>query len=185
MPTKQPVTTEKRAAKQELGRPTLLTPERQEIIIETLRGGGYAEAAIKRAGIGHSTYYEWLQKGEAGDQPYADFADAVKKAEADAETRAVATVLAVAFGAPAQYDAQGNQIREEEKRNWQAAMTYLERRYADRWGRRVSEQKHEVSGPDGGPVQIAYEHLSAEELAAIAAGGAGDPGEASGEAGEG
>ena len=54
--------------------------------------------------------------------------------------------------------------------DWRAAMTYLERRFPDRWGRR---QRHEVSGPDGGAIAIAggwdLGKLSDKELAALQA----------------
>ncbi len=104
------------------GRRTKLTPEVQAIIIETLQGGGYAVTACARANISQSKYYEWLKKGEEGRSPYREFREAVKKAEAEAEFKAVLLVLSVAF--------------DPENPNWQAAMTYLERRYPERWGRR-------------------------------------------------
>jgi hypothetical protein len=48
-----------------------------------------------------------------------DFRDAVKRAEREAEIRAVAI------------------IQNHMARSWQAAMTYLERKFPGRWGRRM------------------------------------------------
>jgi hypothetical protein len=53
------------------------------------------------------------------DGPYRAFRDAVKSAESEAEVRAVAI------------------IQRHMGTNWQAAMTYLERKYPSRWGRRL------------------------------------------------
>jgi hypothetical protein len=92
------------------------------VICDNLRGGCYAVTACARAGIPESDYYDWLQKGRAGKQPYLEFLESVKKAEAEAEAAAIGTVLRVGL--------------DPENPNWQAAMTYLERRYPDRWGRR-------------------------------------------------
>jgi hypothetical protein len=184
-----------------MGRPTKLTPELQKAICDAIQGGCYVETACLASGIDESTYYRWLEKGGQGQQPYRDFRDAVKKAEAHCEKLAVGTVLRVAF--------------DPENPNWQAAMTYLERRHPERWGRR-DRLRAELTGKNAGPVQVEarndadsirqvielvgvlagqpgpageragknegplqarkYEHLSIEELAALAAGSeAGTP----------
>jgi len=78
--------------------------------------------ACALVGISEQTYYEWLRKGGEGKQPYGEFLESVKKAEAKAEELAVGTVIRVGL--------------DPENPNWQAAMTYLERRYPERWGRR-------------------------------------------------
>jgi len=51
---------------------------------------------------------------------YSDFADAVKKAEAEAEANALKA------------------IKDATPQNWQAGAWYLERKYPDRFGRRVA-----------------------------------------------
>ena len=114
------------------GRKTKLTPETQKAICDNLRTGLHVETSCILAGIGYTAFYEWLKKGEAGRQPFAEFAEAVKKAEAEAERLLAGTVMRVAI-AP-------------ENPNWQAAMTMLERRHPERWGRRVVEAKVAVSG---------------------------------------
>jgi hypothetical protein len=102
------------------GRRSKLTPEVQEKITRAIRAGNYANVAAEYAGIGTTTFYRWLELGEKEeDGPYRAFRDAVKSAESEAEVRAVAI------------------IQRHMEKNWQAAMTYLERKHPQRWGRRL------------------------------------------------
>lgn len=100
-----------------MGRPTKLTPEVQAVIIEAVEAGNYFETAAMLAGICKATLYNWIESGEAGELPFAEFLDALKSAESKAEAAALAVVRA----APDR---------------WQANMTFLERRHPSRWGRR-------------------------------------------------
>jgi hypothetical protein len=116
-----------------VARPTKLDPERQERILDAIRAGSYAEPACRAAGIAESTYYRWLQRGEAEDRGiYADFVQAVRCAEAEAEVKAVEVV----------------QLKMLE--DWRAAIAFLERRHPSRWRRQTSA---EISGPGGGPIE--------------------------------
>jgi len=100
-----------------MGRPTKLTPEVQAVIIEAVEAGNYFETAAALAKICKQTLYSWIEKGEAGEEPYAAFLDALKGAEAKAEQDALRDVREAQVG-------------------WQAHMTFLERRHPTRWGRR-------------------------------------------------
>lgn len=116
-----------------MARPTKLDPERQERIVDAIRAGSYAEPACRAAGIAESTFYRWLQRGEAEDRGiYADFVQAVRCAEAEAEVHAIELVRA--------------QMPED----WRAAIAFLERRFPSRWRRQTSA---EISGPGGGPIE--------------------------------
>lgn len=116
-----------------MARPTKLDPERQERIVDAIRAGSYAEPACRAAGIAESTFYRWLQRGEAeGRGIYAEFARAVRRAEAEAELNAVDVVQA------------------HMPSDWRAAIAFLERRYPARWRRQTSA---EISGPGGGPIE--------------------------------
>jgi transposase len=120
-------------------RPTKLTPQIRDHIAAAIRSGNYADAAAKSAGIGETTYYQWLKRGESNakvDRPFREFREAIKKAEGEAEVHAVALV------------------RQAMPDNWQAAMTWLERRFPDRWRRRDAVA---VEGSGGGPVRISEE----------------------------
>ena len=84
-----------------------LTPT-QEAIVEALRWGNTRRAAAQAVGIHHSTFYDWFAANPT-------FADACKKAEAEAEVRNVGVIQAAAA------------------RSWQAAAWWLERRRPKDW----------------------------------------------------
>ncbi len=111
------------------GRPTKLTPEVRDRIVQAIKAGNYMETAAAYAGISKDTLYTWLRRGASeADGAYAEFAAAVDQALASAETRDVALI---------------GQAAEKE---WQAAAWRLERKFPDRWGRRY---KHEVEATAG------------------------------------
>jgi hypothetical protein len=129
-----------------MARPSKLTPEITAILAEAIRAGGTREAAAARAGIGPSTLYDWLKRGDTGDERYQEFSEAIKKAEADLEAKALGLIL----------DAAG--------KSWQAAAWLLERRFPDRWGRRLPE---DIAPPDAagrGPVILPADSPEWQEL---------------------
>lgn len=125
-----------------MGRPTKLNYEVQEKIIQAIKAGNYMETAAAYAGINKSTLYDWLKRGERekqrmgknpryrirkSEKPYVEFSDAVEKALAEAEMRDVLLI--------------GKAAEEQ----WQAAAWRLERKFPDRWGRRVLDVEHKGS----------------------------------------
>lgn len=133
-----------------MARPTRCTPEVVKRVADAIRGGNYANVAARYAGIGERSFYKWMERGATGEEPYAQFRQAVKDAEAQAEVRNVALI---------QQAAQAG--------TWQASAWYLERRYPARYGRR---DRLEHSGPDGGPIkqQVVGDDQRAEVTAIIA-----------------
>ena len=98
-----------------MARPTKLTPERRDRIVKAMGAGNYLEAAARSAGVHPSTVYRWLERAEREpDGLYRDFAEEVRRAEADAEVHAVAIV------------------RRAMAEDWKAALAYLERRHPNR-----------------------------------------------------
>lgn len=84
-----------------------------------VRQGVSPEIAAVAAGVNRATYYRWQARGrEEQEGVFRDFCDAIERAVAECEARA-ARVVAKAFPS-----------------SWQAAMTMMERRFPDRWGRR-------------------------------------------------
>lgn len=127
-------------------KPRLLTPEVHANIIANIRAGNYVEHAANAAGIGKSTVYEWLRKGEAaaakqdegetltaGEESYLDFVMGVE----EARSHAISHSLEV--------------IRDAAPKNWQAAAWYLERTAPAFFGRHM---RAELTGPNNGPVQV-------------------------------
>ena len=139
-------------------RHTKLTPKLQEQVVGYLRAGAYVETAAAAAGISKETLYSWLRRGAADEVPFAAFAEAVEEAQALAEMRDLALIGKAA------------------ETEWTAAAWRLERKFPSRYGRR---QAVEVSGPEGGPIQI--NDARTRILAILARGD--DPGAAGGDPG--
>lgn len=129
--------TKKKKEEKTVGRLTKLTPKVQEDIVTVLRAGNYFETASAYAGISKSTFYNWLKRGERElqrvekdaryrvrqeEEIYVDFVCAVKEAVAEAEVRDVLT------------------IGKASDKNWQASAWRLERRYPEKWGRKLQQQ---------------------------------------------
>jgi len=121
--------------KKPVGRSSKLTPEIHHKIVNLIKLGNYNETAAEAVGIDVGTFYNWMKKGEAGIKPeYVKFFNAIKEAASFSEAHYLSLIHKAASDA-----------------TWQAAAWFLERKYNERWGRR---DKHEHSGPDGGPIVI-------------------------------
>lgn len=92
--------------------------EARERVCTALAAGNTRRAACAFAGISEDTLANWLRR-------HSDFAEAVKKAEGDAEVRNVAIIS-----------------RAAQQGTWQAAAWWLERRYPHDYGRSVQEVQH-------------------------------------------
>jgi transposase len=104
------------------------TPARKAVILAALEQGHTRVAAAALAGIHKTTLYDWVAVDPA-------LAEAMDLAEAKAEA-GVAQALMMAAG-----------------RDWKAAITWLEHRRRIDWKPATISQ--EVSGPDGGPIELA------------------------------
>ena len=87
--------------------------------------GNYAVTACQLAGIAEPSLYDWInlakEDQEAGRESiYTSLVKSLKKAEAQAEAALVEVVR------------EAGTV----KREWLPAMTFLERRHPDRWGRK-------------------------------------------------
>ncbi|MDR6862177.1 hypothetical protein J2X64_000558 [Phycicoccus sp. 3266] len=140
------------------GRPSKLTPERADRIVELIGSGVYGAVAARASGISGSTYRAWMARGrdasrdaegralEEADAPYAAFHDAVRTTQAQAEAETAAGVYTAGQG------------------SWKAAAWWLERRYPERWGRK-DRLRQEVTGLAGAPLHV---DAKAELLALLA-----------------
>ena len=101
------------------GRPSKLTEEVKNKLLDALKMGNYYDAACAYAGIHYYTFRLWMAKGEkAKSGEFFEFFEAVKEAENEAEAR---TVLLWQKAIP---------------KDWRAAQAFLERRYPERWGKK-------------------------------------------------
>lgn len=95
-----------------------------EKIAKYISEGNYVEVACAASGIGKTTYYRWFDIGEKSKSGiYREFRNAIKKAEADAETKYTGVIKDAANTG-----------------QWTAAAWWLERRYPERWGKREKLQ---------------------------------------------
>lgn len=124
-----------------MARPTKLTKELIEKVCSAIYAGNYAKIAAQLSGISESTYYGWLQEAEKEgcDPLFLEFSESVEKAEAAAEVEAVALIRQAARNGSAK-DAQ-----------W-----LLERKHGERWGRN-DKIRQEITGADGGPIELTIE----------------------------
>ncbi|MFN2467033.1 MAG: hypothetical protein ABR521_02715 [Gaiellaceae bacterium] len=106
-------------------RPQRYTKTVHRRICEAVREGCYLGDAFGFAGIHRSTGFEWLRLGREHPAEHPDFARLVADVESE-ESAFVHEMHGHILGA----------ARSREPQTWQAAMTILERRYPDRYGRR-------------------------------------------------
>jgi hypothetical protein len=129
-------------------------------IVQAIRDGNFQVVAAEVGGVGESTFYRWLQQGEAEPAGiYKEFWEAVTRARYEAEQDNVANVQKAARGHDAvkvveEVGADGQVKRTTttwREYDWRAAAWYLERSFPERWGHR---QKLEHTGKDGGPIEF-------------------------------
>lgn len=82
-----------------MARPTKLTPERVNAVLETLGMGGTRDAAAARAGISVRTLYDWMHRGEEGfSGKYREFFIGIRRAEQDSLLTIMSSVPIHAVG---------------------------------------------------------------------------------------
>lgn len=102
------------------GRRTKLTAAVQQAIVNQVINGNYLKVAAAYAGIDESTFYNWMRRGEEeGKGDYFDFFQSVRQAEARLEVRNVTIITEHIV----------------DNHDPDAAMSFLERRFRERWGR--------------------------------------------------
>lgn len=121
------------------GRPTKRTPETVKKLCDAIRLGASYGDACGYAGIDHDTFTRWRQD-------FPEFAAEVKEAEGAGRVQLIAKIQKAANDG-----------------NWQAAAWMLERRDPQNYGRTMRTQ---VTGADGGPVQMAAQVVVVPALAA-------------------
>jgi transposase len=126
-----------------MARPTKLTKDKADKIVDLVRAGNYAETSATVAGVGVSTFYTWMSKGEGekARSPYKEFREAVLGAKAEAEARMVMVIQRAASDG-----------------SWQAASWYLERTQQAKYGK---QNRVELTGADAGAVRL---EVSVDEL---------------------
>jgi hypothetical protein len=71
-----------------MSRPITLTGQVLQALVSHIRRGAYDWVAAEAVGISRRTLYLWLERGQAGEAPFAAFAAAVRQARAEARAEA-------------------------------------------------------------------------------------------------
>jgi len=109
-------------------KPTTLTPQIADRLVDMLRAGNYVEIACDIVGVPRRTFYDWLERGEHEPGEFRDLRERVHAARAEVEARNVALISNAA------------------RKSWQAAAWLLERTSPDRWAKQANR------GSDLGPM---------------------------------
>lgn len=164
------------------GRHTKLTADLAAKVVAFVRAGSFANVAARASGIGESTYYRWLERGESCETDHAALVEAPLahvrtlgkerglKCSRWGRDRLIEALLFDEYPfwefresvKEAEAEAEISRLVKIESaadEHWQAAAWWLERKYSDRYGRTL---RTEVSGPDGGAIRISG--MSDEEL---------------------
>ena len=115
-----------------MARPTALTPEIHQRLVAYKRGGAFDAAAARAVGIHPSTLGRWKRRGEREAGVYRDLLEDLERA--GGEARVVAE----------------HRVFEENPLAW---LRVVARTLAGEPGWTESV-RHELSGPDGGPIPI-------------------------------
>ena len=119
------------------GRPHMLTPELQAVIVAELEQGAPISMACDAAMISEGTYHRWRQEGQAlGSGPLHEFWEATTRARSKGRQALFGTVRKAAVDDP------------------KCAMWLLERGHREHFARRT-----EVTGPEGTPIPVQTTHV--------------------------
>jgi len=139
-------------------------------VVAKVERGVPADSAAQIAGIGLSTYYEWMEKGGRGIEPYAGFRKAAARARAVAE----ASLLERVRGGDEKGESfgQAKAALEILSRGWPKRWsTQVRMQLADELGRFLDVAKRVCSPEDYCRI---LEELASEDGGATAAGDPGD-----------
>lgn len=121
-----------------VGRKSKLTDEMTQKLVKLIKSGAFLDHIFRQAGISKAIFYRWLSRGEAeldrfeaelkangtakilkSENKFVEFLDAIREAEEIAETEAI------------------ENIKTHFTSDWRSSAWFLERRYPDRWGRKL------------------------------------------------
>ena len=109
------------------GRKTDCTPEVIKMATELVSAGLIYKVVAEGIGIAESTLYDWLKRGEAGEGPFQEFSEAIKKARIEYRLKGLRKIQAAG----------------DIPKHWQAWAWSLQKSFPDEFGDKVT---HEHTG---------------------------------------
>jgi len=128
------------------GRPVALNAAMTKALTDAIKMGCSDRLACESAGISPATYYDYMARGEAGEVPFVEFLEQVKAAKSRIASLMVSVRTKAAMGG-----------------DWRAAESWLRTHRRDE----CAADKVEVTGANGGPVQIDLKAEIAAQLATV------------------
>jgi hypothetical protein len=169
-----------------MARPHKIDPESTAAICRAILDGASLQAAASHGRIHEATLHRYLARGKAAleradgdlervdfvDRPFSEFCESVEAARKEWELGQLAIIHQAARG-----ETTTTTVRDKngeitstvtvEKRglrpDWRAALTLLERRNPREYGKTL---RNEISGPDGGKIDMTIDELVARGEAA-------------------
>ena len=116
-------------------RPQKITYELIDAICEDIAQGYSYDQAAQRNNIAASTFFRWMRLGKSADseQIYKDLVARVTEASEFSEAEAIQLVRSAAIV----------------NRNWKASAWFLERRFPDKYGRRLPDKDQYKGNEEG------------------------------------
>lgn len=162
------------------GRPSKLTPETVDRLLKAIKAGATVRNAAIYAGIGESTFHEWMAQArdESPRPEFLEFAEQIERARAELQVDILESVMETIKGGfvtkrTTRYSREGEPETEEQYAppDGRLGLDLLSRIWPTDFARRSAM---EVSGPEGGPIELAtaqrVQALAGRVAAALAAG---------------
>jgi hypothetical protein len=130
---KQRRNTSATAVRGKRGRRTLCTAQTTKALCDDLAHACTIKTACEAQGISVTSFHEWVRRGEAGEEPFAQFAAAVRRARGRGKAALVRSIL--------------------EHPDWRGKMELLARVYPDEYAR-TAERPAPVDTTDADGKQI-------------------------------
>lgn len=142
-----------------MARPTKLNKTVQNKIVKLLKTGVSKADACAYVGIAESTFYDWCDRGQAGDEEFSEFSEAVTRATSAAKVVAIDSLRSAMTPykqsstttetyTETKHDREGEPYeykRKTERKtvtllagDWRAAVEYLKRRFPQEWSEKVT-----------------------------------------------
>ena len=137
-----------------MARRAKLSDKTQAALIKLIETGVTVADACSEVGIAESTYYNWIKRGEAGEEPFLQFLEALTRARSSARVAAIKalrnamhpyteTRKTVEVFTETRLNKQGEPYEYVKKTesettvryagDWRAALEYLKRRDPENW----------------------------------------------------